>query len=601
MIAIATALTLAALIGLRQIAGWDLWWHLAIGRDALENGAAPRVDGFSYTFPGAPYGHVDVVADSLLFLTFDRFSFAGLALLKGAAVLAAMWGLRRSSLKQARPAVWLLVSGAFIVAVQGRFILRPLLFSLAAFPLMLGLLERARIKLTEHGNRPQWEVQFVALLPAIAVQWSWLNLHRAGVLGLVLLLGHACALLVAAGLTRVRSLQGIAGPRPSLATVAIAFAAALIAAAIGLVNPSGAHVYTSTFEVAQSDAIRNHISEWAPLTLEMATDVFPVASAMVALALLLLIVRLVALVGKRAEPGSLSVWHLGLFAVFALQTVGSIRWLPYLVAVAAVILLRGVDEALDDAQVPQVHPRVARTIDVAAAALVLFGLLHFSADTRGLGIADDRYPDAAMAAARDLELGPHVHNTFVYGGYVIWDGDFAVAIDGRNDIVYPGEFFVRASQSQHDLNVFAEMYREHPADWVLADNTPGRENFTFLARHPDWMAVHWSEEAVIYVLRHGNEQLRSRELRVLDSSNPMAGLEIAIDEAGRDDAALASIRREVLDALDHSPRSLRLHAMLARYYHHTGQRELMTRAVSTMEEIAPDHPSVSAIREFVSR
>ena len=600
-VAIGAAIAIATLVAHRKIAGWDLWWHLAIGREAVANQSAPRVDGFSYTVAGTPYGHADVAADSVLFLAFDAFGFLGLAILKGIAVIVAVWGIRRAGQRRARPAIWLLVAGGFVVAVQDRIILRPLLFSIAAFPLMLGLLERARVKLEEHGNRPQWEVQFVALLPAIALYWVWINIHRAGVLGLVLLAGHFCALLLAAGLTRVRFFQAVAGPRPTFATVGVSLAAVLIAGTLGLLNPSGVAVYTSTLGVAQSSAIREHISEWAPMTQEMALEVYPVATVMVALAALLLLVRLLSLLGRRAEVGSLSVWHLGVFAVFAMQTVGSVRWLPYLVAVAAVILLRGIDEALDDADAPLVHPRVARTFDIVVAGIVIFGLLHFSAHERGLGSADNRYPQAALDRARELELGPRVHNTFIYGGYVIWDGDFAVAIDGRNDMVYSGEVFVRASASQHDLNVFAELYHEHPADWVLADNTAGRENFQFLAGHPDWMTVHWSEEAVIYVLRPGNDHLREHELRVLDPRNPVMALHNALEGAGSDEDDLREIRRELLTAHEDSPRSLRVNFLLAMFYQHTGQRELMMRSVHTMEDIAPDHPSTNAARELVSQ
>lgn len=600
LVGIIAAVGLSGLLAARPIAGWDIWWHLGIGREALQSRAVPSVDSFSYTHAGEPYAHTDVLADSILFLAFDRFDFIGLAILKGLLVLVALWGMRRAGMRSGRPAVWILTAGAFVVAVQDRIILRPLLFSIAAFPLMIGLIERARYKLDAHGNRPQWEVQFVALLPAIALQWAWLNCHRGGILGLVLLGGHACALLLAAGMSRVPALHGVSGTRPTMGTVGIAFVVTGLATAIGLLNPSGLAVYSTTFDVAQSDAIRTAISEWAPLTLEMARDVYPVASVLVVLATLVLVVRLVSLLRRRAEPGALSVWHAGLLIVFCAQTAGAVRWMPYLAAVAAVVLMRGIDEAIDDAGVEQIRPRRAVTLDVAATALVVAGLLHFSAHTIGLGEIENRYPKAALDTARELELGPRVHNTFVYGGYIIWDGDFLVAIDGRNDMVYPGDFFLAASESQHSLERFAEVFYAHPADWVLADNSPGRENFQFLAGHPDWMAVHWSEEAVIYVLRPGNEHLERHELQVLDARSTMGGLDRALRHAGRDPERLRVIREELQAAFEHSPRSLRINTALARFYHHTGQPELMERAVSRMESIAPGHPAVEAVRELIA-
>ena len=335
-----------------------------------------------------------------------------------------------------------------------------------------------------------------------------------------------------------------------------------------------------------------NVGQGAALTLELARDSYPVASALVVLAAIVLAVRLLSLLGPKSQPGALSLWHAALFTFFAYQTTLTVYWLPYLAAVAAVILMRGVDEALDDAGVEQIHPRRATTIDMVATAAVVAGLLHFSPDSPPPDEAEPRYPNAALDAARELELGPHVHNSAVYGSYVIWDGDFLVASDGRDAPVSSNQ-----SAPEDSLERFLAAFDAQPADWVLADNSPGREQFRFLAGHPEWMAVHSGEEAVIYVPRSGNEHLADNEVRVRDPRNTMAGVGQALDEAD----AIHAIREELMTALGHSPRSLRVNAALARSYHHTGQRELMLRALATMDEIAPDTPDVRALRELLTR
>ena len=599
LIARIAALVAAIVIACRHIAGWDIWWHLAVGRQAVTDMTfPPPVDTFSFTAAGASYNHLDVIADSVFYLMFDNFEYLGLALIKLFAVLVGLWGLKKAGPKTVRPLVWLAVCGLYLVAIQHRLIPRPLIFSLAFFPMMLGLIERGRATLGAHGNRPQWEVFFIAMLPAIAMQFVWINLHRAGLFGLILLTGHACALGLAYMMAKLRFLRGVAGPRPTGTTVGISFAVAGIAGALGIINPNGVGVYTTALDVTQGTVMREQITEWIPITPQILIHDHPFSGILILLAGLTIVVRLLSLLGKTSKPGALAVWHLGVYLVFLQQTVVSARSMSYFGAVCAVILIRGIDEALDARGGDPLASRTDFTLNLVVATLTIAGLIHFSPHTFGLGKESDRYPDSALEAAEVMELGPHVQNNFVYGGYVVWDARFKVAIDGRNDMLYTTDQFMGALGAQRSLDGFAEFYFQQRCDWVLADNTPGRQTFLFLAGHPDWMSVHWSEEAVIYVLRPGNSHLEEYEIRVLNSINPMAALDAALLVAGDDAALLDPIRRELLRASEDSPRSLRLNALLARYYHHMGQRDLVRRSIAAMESASPGHPSVDAIRRM---
>lgn len=587
IIAIATAF--------RNTASWDVWWHLAIGREAVRTRATVPVETFSYSFPGVPYAHSDLLADVLFVGAFEPFQYAGIAAVMACALMAGFLGIRLAMGEHARPVLWVVLCAVFAAAVHSRVIPRPLVFTIGLFPLMLGLIEHARTRV----NRFDWVPFFFAILPAILLQWMWVNLHRGGLIGLVLLSGNACALALTWIMYKVRPLRPISGPEPSTMLVLVAFAVAIIAGAAGLLNVSGVGLYTSALNVTSDPILRGTISEWQPLTWELARTVHPVPVLVIAVATFALVGRLLAALFQQ-RAGSVTVWHLGVLAVFIALGISSMRWLMYTCGAAVIVLgLLGTE---------WIRAREIRTgmafkdsalRAFAAAAVAVLGLYLLHPLPPGLGPLPNRYPEQALAAADAMSLGPNIHNTFVYGGYAIWrsDGRHKVLIDGRNDMVYPPEFFLRCSQAQHDIHEFATLWQETGGDWVLADNTPGRESFQFLAQHPDWLTVFWSEEAVVYVLAQDHPHLRSSAYHVISAADPVGSLMAALSRADSDDA-LRTIRDELLRMLDTSPQSVRANALIALYYDHLGPEFVGHRdaVLSTLHDIAPRHPAVIELR-----
>lgn len=586
----------AAVVSFRRVASWDVWWHLAIGREAMTTRTSVPVDTFSYSFAGAPYLHKDILADILFFVSFDQLGYAGIALIKAAAVLTAFIGIRIAMGRHGRPLAWVVLAFVFAAAVQSRIIPRPLVFTVGFFPLMLGLIERARRRIDPRD----WTGFFVAMLPAIFLQWVWLNLHRGGLIGLVLLAGLALSLVLQFVLHRMGPLAHVAGPRPGGGTLLVGFAVFVIAAAGGLLNPSGVALYQSGLAVTHDPIHRSFISEWQPLTPELALSVHPIATFLLAITWLALAVRLLsALFSGRNRRPLIDVWHAGVLALFTYQGIASMRWLSYASAAAVVTLGLIVAEALDEQEERQ--PLRQRAWAVPLAVLLGVAGLHLlDAHSPGLGPEPGRYPEGALAAADEMELEENVHNAFVYGGYTIWrsEGRRRVLIDGRNDMVYPSEFFLRCSRAQHDVALFAELWAETGGDWVLADNTPGRETFRFLSGHPDWMAVYWSEEAVIYVLRHERPDLADRALRFVRPAAPIESLGRALADAGQDPDRLSQIRQELLRMVGESREGIRANSLLALYYHHRGPsyRQQRDAVLAHLHAVYPDHPAVTELR-----
>ena len=142
------ALCSAAYLGLTPTGGWDIWWHMAIGKIAEEQWTTLPVDIFSHSFNGEPWLYKDLLAGVIFYEGFYALGFAWFAVLKGLPVLFIMLGaLLVTPAGRRDPLIVLIGGGLAVAAVQYRIVERPLLFSLMAYPVLVVFLERAALKM----------------------------------------------------------------------------------------------------------------------------------------------------------------------------------------------------------------------------------------------------------------------------------------------------------------------------------------------------------------------------------------------------------------------------------------------------------------------
>lgn len=572
-------------VGLRELVGWDIFWHLLIGKVALASGSTLPVEPFSYSVAGTAWPYKDLVADVLLYLSWDGLGSLGIALLQTGVVALVALGLARMVPPEKRSwPVLLLVIGVAVAAAQARIVPRPVMFTVGLFPVFLALLEQAR-------RRPS----IATLVPCVLLAWSWMNLHRAGILAPVLMVGLAAAMALAAGLARVTALRPLVGPSPSWREVGLAAGAAAAAGLLGLLNPSGPALYGTSFHAMESPAIRAYISEWHPLSWQIAVHTAPVAVGLLVLGWIAVLSRL-AIAFARRQPSPVHAWHLGVLLVFSWSAVSAVRWLPLASLAAAACLVAIVSPWAIRHE--HRYPRgLVALVAVAAVALVFVT----NPGNVGLGEARHRYPSGALAFAAEKDLGPRVHNSFVYGGYVLWHGwpAFRDLVDGRHEQVFPADLVLRCFRAQHDAKSFAALIAELPPDWVLADNTPGRESFAFLARDPAWRLVYWSEAAVVYVPT--GSRLDRLAFRFLVPADEAPSLARALRWAGKDPARRAAVRGELERILAADPDAVRPNVLMALFFHGTGDRAATDAILQRLDELDPDHPAVRELRAAIRR
>lgn len=580
-------LLLSVQLGWRKLADWDVWWQLHLGRQALAEWSTLPIETYSWAMEGAPFPHKDLGGELLLWAAWALGSYDGMAALRAlAAALLAVALVGVLPRAQRRPWVIAVGAGLLLVSIQDRVQPRALITSLVGFMASLALVEGVRRRIWEgRAMRP-------LLIGAVAMQLVWMNLHRGAMLGVVVWAGLSCALVLGRVLGRSVALSAIAGPQATWRQVGAVGMTAVGVAAVGVLHPSGWNAYRTGLAVTGDAAHKAAVSEWQPLSWEIVQQLYGLATGLVVAAAIALVIALGrALVSKQRQP--VDVWHLGVAFVFFWQGVGSIRWMPEATIVAAMVLtllLGALGAQRSAAGLPEVR--------LAALVLVLANLAAPLLTTQQPGRGDEawRYPTSALEFARAHALGPRVQNAFVYGGYVLFAGwpTLRPMVDGRNDMVYPLDFYLACLEAQRDPAAFGALEAEHRPDWVLADNTPGRQTHGHLRGNPEWMMVHVTETAVVWVRRAEHPALASRALRYADPYAPVESLGQALQWAAGDRQRLAAIERELLQLLEDEPHGLRIHVLLVLWFDAMGPAGHARRdvAMQQLRAVWGDHPSV---------
>jgi hypothetical protein len=285
-------------------------WHLQNGKQISESGVIPHLDAFlaraQVENRYAPVGEGrEWISDQWLSdLVFHQLFVWGswpalYALVAGLFVLAyfgiAADGARREG--QGTILVLLAVVCAFKMG-QVHMIVRPVIFSLVLFPLVL----RRAVALTQPVS-VSWERlrrEMYVLIPLFAV---WANLHPAFVYGL----------LVIAICAATKALHDMrAGFRVVLLCIACV--------ASTLANPYGAALHRSIVQLGSSEYLRSMTTEWYPVDLSSPEGIFLLALGGI---------PLITLVISREARRYIGIFEIVVASIFFVQALWAVRVVPF--------------------------------------------------------------------------------------------------------------------------------------------------------------------------------------------------------------------------------------------------------------------------------
>lgn len=386
--------------GYTEMMGSDLWWHLAGGREILDQGSLWLRDTWSYTAAGERWRNHEWLSDLVFYGWQQVFGTPALVYWKWLVLLACYGGLQALlyRLSGSRPAALLLALLALAVAAP--FIdMRPHLYSLLCTVVLLHLgLNRA----------PFWQFALLFLL--------WVNLHGGFIFGLLVL-----------------PLAVFPFERPSWGALRRTFWVGLGCVAACLVNPDGIKVVLMPLTYAlQADSPFRQIAEWLPPWLP--------GGIQSPLFFWLLPLLLAALLAYWLPPVRRQLplpWGALLLCLLTLaMALTSRRFIP----------LFGIGLAVFAAPVLGVGLRGlgGRRFLWLAGAVLLVGVLRLwpyplaAAPAYHYLTAEYAYPHHAVDVMLANGLRGRVFAYYNWGGYLHWrsDGELAVYIDGRANTLY---------------------------------------------------------------------------------------------------------------------------------------------------------------------
>lgn len=532
-----------------SVAGSDLWWHLAAGREIWESLRLPTVDSFSFTFAGRPWMHHEWLWGVGYWLAWEidpqLVAWANFALLLAIFALGFEVARQRSGSDfGAVLAIW-----AAAATCHWFLDIRPHELSL----LFLGIFLWTR--------RAPWAPW---LWPALMVLWC--NLHGGfvfgfGAIGLFALVETARASLeVRRPVIDARLWAGVA-------LSGLAF----------LCNPWGWRILEYPIAYLDSSSPFRDILEWQPPGASL--DVRGFSGRFTWLLIASAAGAALELRSRKRDP------YLVLLAgVACAMALTSRRFIP-LFALTALPLTARLFARLGEpllSRLPQRLAAPAPSAAILAALLVAAGLWSGIRLTPGMlerWTESQLYPRAALRYLRALEPGPRLLNHYNWGGYVMLHApEFKVMIDGRANTLYDDKTYLDYLALSAAREGLSSRLAQYPVDAVLVPQGSSRLADALSGPSHGWKIVYTDLVATV-LLPPGSARLRralpSPDEVLRDEPDWLLMRAIRASSDGRSEEARALIET----VIEREPLFVRAYGQLAELHARAGDAAGIASAI----------------------
>ena len=560
---------LAAILGAAawfqpSVAGSDLWWHLAAGREIWQSGGLPTVDHFSFTFAGQPWMHHEWLWGAAYWLAYEIdpqvVAWANLALLF--AIFGVGFEVARrhcGSVFGAGAALWVTAATCY--------------WFLDIRPHELTLLFVGIVVLTRNERWAPW------LWPPLMVLWC--NLHGGFVFGFGAIGLFALVETIRASWT-ARRLSVDARLWTGVALTGLAF----------FCNPWGWRILEYPIAYLDSTSPFRDILEWQPPGLSLDPRGFSGRFSW-----------LLAAAGAGAvfelRSRSRDPYLVALAAVACAMALTSRRFIPLFALTALPLVARLFTELCDRGtdRLPETH---AARILAAAPLTVLLIAAFLWRDVRLTPRLLERwtesqlYPRAALRYLRALDPGPRLLNHYNWGGYVMLHApEFKVLIDGRANTLYDDKTYLDYLALVASGDRLSSRLAQYPVDAALIPYSAGRLAETLSSPRYGWRVVYSDLIATVLVPPNSarlRRSLPSPDEVLRDEPDWLLMRAMAATSEGR----LAESRALIERVIDREPLFVRAYGQLAET--HARENDFAGISMAIERGIAAEPRSTQSLR-----
>jgi len=373
---------------------YDLYWHLANGREMLAQRHIVNSEIFSYTHAGMPFVNHEWLAQVVLFWIYQQWGGIGLNVFKVLmAVLTTAVLYRTCRNMGAEPYIASLLTLSTILVCISRFNVRPELFSLLNLAL-LGYILHSYLQ-------RRVSTRALYFIPVIMLLWDWLH---GAVYGAALLTAVAFAENVKHWLAARRRLS-----RPSNNLLPGLNVWVAVTAATMLLNPYGLRSYDIFIEFFRDNPLAQRVGEFLPPTWETNAPfwVFLCAAGVV-----------VAASRKRWDLTQLAV-----LLPFAALSLRYERATAIFALVATPVLAGLLPQLLDELKAVRFGPQLRAGVALCAVTALAGYVVYVKLDTtqqNGLGfrVIESGLPVGSARFIQDVGLSGNMYNPGHFGGYL---------------------------------------------------------------------------------------------------------------------------------------------------------------------------------------
>lgn len=547
-----------------SVAGSDLWWHLAAGREIWRTRSLPTTDHFSFTFNGEPWMHHEWLWGVGYWLAYDLnpqlVAWANLAL------LVAIFGVGFAVARRHSGSSFGAGCALWAAAATSHWFLdiRPHELTL----LFIGI-----VLWTRNERWAPW------LWPPLMVLWC--NLHGGFVFG-----------FGAIGLfALVRTVETSLRERRLALDLRLVAGVALTGLAL-LCNPWGWRILEYPAAYLDSSSPFREILEWQPPGFSADPRGFAGRFTW-----LLAAAAGGALVELRSRTRDF--YLLSLAGVTCAMALTSRRFIP-LFALSALPLVAVLFRALRDLVLARLPAALAERASAAAPVLALAIAALLWRDVRLTPQMLERwteshlYPRAALRYLRALDPGPRLLNHYNWGGYVMLHApEFKVLIDGRANTLYDEKTYLDYVALVGGREGMSARLAQYPVDAALLPSGSGKLAEKLASPRYGWRVAYADSLATI-LLPPSSPRLASALPRPEDVEPDEPDVLIARGMATAAAGDPVAGRALIDAALERDPLLIRGYGQLARL--HAAQQDPAGIAQAIERGIAAEPRATSSLR-----